>query len=630
MKIVVCYAHEDVEIVKQIVDGLEKKSLLVWWDKEMSFDEAFQNRIADELHNSGCILVVWSSHSNKTEWVTAEANRAYRLGKPIVQVCIGDAEPPLPFNARQFQPLSVAPGNRVESSDLATIVQHCRDAIGVKGPKEILLDARATKRGWDFDARAIETPVPGMDILLSFRPCGANGVFLLMREDSTNGWVNENIPTARERHAVLTMVEPNALPRSYQDADTRYVKVKNDVLFIMDPLRPYGIQIGGLRSARPNATPGTISGDISPDQLRMLPRPEGNVWLYLTLAEILTRGETLEKLHDLAGSDHGFDAHTSKQIRELIAKNPYAPLELQESMCLFCKPAFKQHRVLTTDADEREHGAFIVANDFPFGPSFHYLAITTESIHSWERLTYRHVQGINLLLWKFLRNSDNTKGAAGISFGFNSTVRHLVLGSKTHSSAGASIQHIHKQAWGMPSNGANIAERLIEVSQAYWNHRVDYQQAYHDALDEAGYIIWQDPLVSLYVPYGQSSKGELQAMLRSPRGNITELTESEIVSLSKAEYVVLRIFKKLGINSFNQVVLSKLLHETRAPMFHLVVAFITREVDLAVSELSMLFVVDQHPWDSRNEIAQVWKDLRAEVEEEIGEALARSPERGRS
>jgi hypothetical protein len=286
-------------------------------------------------------------------------------------------------------------------------------------------------------------------------------------------------------------------------------------------------------------------------------------------------------------------------------------------MCLFCRDVFKKHRVLSSAGQEQKYGAFIVANDFPFGPSFHYLAITTEPIHSWESLTYKHVRGVNLLLWEFLGQEKNTNGAAGISFGFNSTVRHLVLGSKTRSSAGASIQHVHKQAWGMPANGANIAERLIEVSQAYWNHGVDYQKAYYGALDEAGYVIWQDQWVALYVPYGQSSKSELQVMALRPCGNVTDLKEEEIVSLSKAEYIALRIFKGLGINSFNQVVLSKLLGDTRAPQFHLVEAFITRDVDLAVSELSMLFVVDQHPWSSRNEINEVWQKIRLEVENEL-------------
>jgi hypothetical protein len=60
-----------------------------------------------------------------------------------------------------------------------------------------------------------------------------------------------------------------------------------------------------------------------------------------------------------------------------------------------------------------------------------------------------------------------------------------------------------------------------------------------------------------------------------------------------------------------------LLNDPRAPTFRFVEAFITREIDLAVSELSMLYVVDQHPWDSRNEIKQAWDKISEEVLQEI-------------
>lgn len=165
----------------------------------------------------------------------------------------------------------------------------------------------------------------------------------------------------------------------------------------------------------------------------------------------------------------------------------------------------------------------------------------------------------------------------------------------------------------MAPRTTNLAERLIEVSQAYWNHNVDYQGAYITTLRESEYIIWEDKNVALYVPYGQCSKYELQAMVLNPNGCLTELRTDEVVSLSKAEYIALRLFKSLEINSFNHVILSKLYNDTRAPKFRLVEAFITREIDLAVSELSMLFVVDQHPWDSRNEIMSKWESIKDDV-----------------
>ena len=106
-------------------------------------------------------------------------------------------------------------------------------------------------------------------------------------------------------------------------------------------------------------------------------------------------------------------------------------------------------------------------------------------------------------------------------------------------------------------------------------------------------------------------------MVLQPKGCLTDLSTEEVKSLSIAEYIALRLFKSLNINSFNHVALSKLHNDNRAPSFRLVEAFITREIDLAVSELSMLFVVDQHPWDSRNEIIEKWNEIKEEVRSEV-------------
>jgi galactose-1-phosphate uridylyltransferase len=447
-----------------------------------------------------------------------------------------------------------------------------------------------------------------------------------MRLDTTDGWVDSVIDTAQDRHKAYSESPGN----SYINSDERKIlKVKNDIFFIMDPLRPISIQIGGMRSRRPSADPGVISGNIPIEQLDALPtRLE---WMSMTLAEILSSEESLQYLWERIKDYRTlWGERTLKKVQHLIAKNPNAPLDIQQSMCLFCNDQFKQYRRIDHNAEqdaagcqtsEEKYGAYIIANDFPFGPYFHYLAITNSPIHSWEDLKYAHLRGLNLLICEFLKDSKNRKDAAGIELGFNSTVRHLILGENSRSSAGASVTHIHKQVWGMAPHTSNLAERLIEVSQAYWNNNIDYQKSYYLALKQSGYLIWEDENIALYVPYGQCSKHELQAMTLEPRGGFIDLIPEEVISLSKAEYIALRIFKKLEISSFNQVSLSKLLNDTRAPNFRFVEAFVTREVDLAVSELSMLYVVDQHPWDSRNQIMEAWSKIRDVVISEFGQEV---------
>lgn len=616
VEVFVSYASEDRPFVEQIVKKLKSGGLRVWWDRQIPVGaEAFPKVIGKAIRSAQCFLAVWSPGSRKEDsYVQDEAHRAKELKIKIVHLSLDNKKPEFPFNRAQCE-MTEAGEESLSEDVLKSLFKNIKAIIGLRGPNEHLLKNRTEGDGWGCDDLAVETPVPGMDVLLSFRPCGPSGVFLLMRLDTTDGWVKSDIPTAAERH------EPYAHEHesSYKKDGVEYFKVSNDVYFIMDPLRPYGIQVGGLRSMRPSGKPGIIETNVSADEMRYVQTKLK--WVCMTLAEILSTAGSLEYLWDRVGDNEkewGEDAKQSiDKIRKLIARNPNAPLRMQREMCLFCEDTFRKRRQLSSGDQESEYGAYVIANDFPFGPAFHYLAITNEPVHSWESMSYGHARGLNLILYEFLSDEENRRGAAGISFGFNSTIRHLILGAQTHSSAGASIPHVHKQAWGMAQGTANLAERLIEVSQAYWNHNVDYQWQYFKALDESGYVIWKNEYVALYVPYGQCSKHELQAVVLRPTGCLTDLTAEEVKSLSVAEYITLRIFRKLGINSFNHVVLSKLYKDNRAPSFRLVEAFITREVDLAVSELSMLFVVDQHPWDSRKEIVEQWEPIKDEVREEV-------------
>jgi hypothetical protein len=612
VEVFLSYARKDSALAKQVIEALDKAEMSVWWDQKIRPDaERFSSEIESAILGAQCFLVLWSPDSTKSGWVLEEcevADEDKSAPPKFVQARIDQTRIPMGYRQRQCTELSLDEEGKIAENSLEGLVCAVKSAIGIKGKKEHIIKSELTGAGWEIGDLAIETPVPGMDTFLSFRPCGEDGVFLLMRLDTTDGWVESTIRSAGERHAPFKSKNEQYVV----DGEKTYLKVRNDIFFIMDPIRPYGIQIGRLRSERPSANPGTISGDIPLDQVKALQTKLE--WVSMTLAELLSSQEGLRYLWNEIGSyGDSWSAESIRKVRQLIAKNPNAPLELQRTMCPFCQPEFKEARRLSSPKKEAVHGTYIIANDFPFGPAFHYLAITQEPVHSWENLTYPQIRGLNLMIHDFLSDDANRKGAAGISFGFNSTVRHLILGSHTRSSAGASIPHIHKQAWGMAPRTPNLAEQLIEVSQAYWNHNVDYQGNYIKALRKAEYVIWEDDYVALYVPYGQCSKFELQAMVKEPRGCLTDLTEEEVVSLSKAEYIALKLFKSLNINSFNHVTISKLYRDNRAPTFRLVEAFITREVDWAVSELSMLFVVDQHPRDSRNEIWDQWVEMERAV-----------------
>ncbi len=459
---------------------------------------------------------------------------------------------------------------------------------------------------------SIKAPVPGSNLFLSFRPNGTSGTFLLMHFSSTDGWVNNNLPGAEYRHRLLLdETNKDIKETEYTENNQTYLKIKNDVYVIHDPIRPYSIQIGEVRSKKPNAKPGIIEANVSNTELIAL--PIHLFWLSLTLAEILQNKDTLNTLwQESVKYQQNWGQEKYQQVRDAISKNPFSSINLQQSNCRFCNKQFKDTRQLS-----KKYGSTLIANDFPFGPNFHYIAIVDDPVHSWEHLSYQQVLGLNKITHDYLQVKENRFAAAGIQYGFNSTIRHLVLGARTQSSAGASIPHIHKQVWGMAPHTSNLAEQLISVCEAYANINIDYQDCYLTALRDADYVLWEDDYVALYVPYGQCSLHELQAMIKRPCANYIDYKQHEIESMSKAEFIVLQLYRTLEISSFNNILISKLFNDNRAPNFRVVQTFVTREIDLAVSELSMLYVVDQHPRDSLNELVSAFKQIKKQIDSEF-------------
>ena len=614
IELFISYASANLPLVEQIAEFLRARGMFVYWDKELALEgKQFAPIIDRAINEAQCVLVLWTSE--RTAWVEAEALRAMKTDK-FVQFREESEELTVPFNNVQCGTFELI-DNALPPESLEEIARAVKGKIGTLGPKEHAVNARFKPfRSHDL---AIEGPTPGMQAFSSFRPCDEDGVFLLYRAETTDGWVPESLEGATQRHFRFSE-DPEA---QYEETGgQKFLKVANNINFIKDPLRPYSIQIGDVRSQRPFAAPGEVQDlALTPDEVALMQIRTPQI--SMLLAEVLSNEESLNFLYDEVRHFGKWDEATKASVLRLIGKNPDAPEHIQKQHCLFCGSEFRERRHLSSESQEETHGAYLIANDYPFGPFFHFVAITDAMVHAWEDATFPQVKGLNLLVLEFLKTLKDSEtslnGAAGVQFGFNSTVRHLVLGARSHSSAGASIRHVHKQVWGVPKVASNLAEQLIQMSDVYWTQGVDYQDHYRLALAEGGYVIWSDEHVTLYVPYGQCSMYEMQAMINQPCGNLLDLTEEQMISLSKAEHIAHKLFAELRVNSFNHVLLSKFLGDNRAPRFHLVEAFVTREIEFAVSELSGLFVVDQHPWTSRNDITAKWEKIRGAVLVDIGE-----------
>ncbi|MCJ7602996.1 MAG: DUF4062 domain-containing protein [Desulfobulbaceae bacterium] len=377
----------------------------------------------------------------------------------------------------------------------------------------------------------------------------------------------------------------------------------NFVYLIKDPIRPYDIQIGETRSSRKKVDPQAIPDLENLDQgsvKRMYPflQVEGYKWIRMILAELSSDPKILDFIYNEDPDPH---------VKSIAAKNPSASSNLQEKECKFCQCSFLNNRKISSGSE----ATHIIRNDFPYGPYLHYIAMPATPIHTWEELQFKHIYDMNLTIWKFfcsgIKSGRWIPKPSGLFIGLNSTIRHLVLGTKTRTSAGASIPHIHKQIWGMAPGSVNLGKHLEKLCNAYTG-KTSYLEEYLNFLNDENLIIWSDEYVALYIPYGQISTHELQIMIKRPgTTDITKFSNDEILSLSKAEMMAIKLFDEIGIKSFNEIMLTLPFNNTCSD-FRSIICFITREVDLAVSELNHLFVVDKHPIESKK-IFSIKKDF---------------------
>ena len=96
----ISYAREDRKRVEQIHALLEAERVSSWFDVEISAGERFADRTAKELASAKAVVVIWSKHSLKSDWVADEAGEARDTGR-LAPISLDGSVPPLGF--RQFQ-----------------------------------------------------------------------------------------------------------------------------------------------------------------------------------------------------------------------------------------------------------------------------------------------------------------------------------------------------------------------------------------------------------------------------------------------------------------------------------------------------------------------------------------------
>jgi TIR domain len=124
--IFISYAKEDRERVRSLVAVFETHGFSVWWDREIAAGRDFRAVIDQELRSARCVVVVWSTNANASQWVCDEADEGQRRGI-LVPVLFDNVLPPMGFRGIQAADLTQWTG---DSAD-ATIKQLLEDVAPV-------------------------------------------------------------------------------------------------------------------------------------------------------------------------------------------------------------------------------------------------------------------------------------------------------------------------------------------------------------------------------------------------------------------------------------------------------------------------------------------------------------------
>lgn len=94
------YASQDRDRVRPLVQAFERQGWSVWWDRRIPPGKTWHQIIQEALDDCKCVVVVWSQHSIKSEWVIVEAEEGKARGA-LIPVLIDEVRPPLSFRLIQ-------------------------------------------------------------------------------------------------------------------------------------------------------------------------------------------------------------------------------------------------------------------------------------------------------------------------------------------------------------------------------------------------------------------------------------------------------------------------------------------------------------------------------------------------
>jgi adenylate cyclase len=96
----VSYARPDESHAGRIAEALCAEGYRAWRDDELPAHRSYAEVIEERLKAADAVVVLWSAHAAKSQWVRAEADAA-RMAGTLVQATLDGSVPPMPFNQIQ-------------------------------------------------------------------------------------------------------------------------------------------------------------------------------------------------------------------------------------------------------------------------------------------------------------------------------------------------------------------------------------------------------------------------------------------------------------------------------------------------------------------------------------------------
>jgi len=164
-KIFISYASADRRIAEVFARELTAQSFAVWWDERIEPGLRFDREIERELKGASIVIVLWSSSSLASEWVSNEATTALKRNT-LFPVLMDGVDLPLEFLRRQAMRIATHSEEMLFEGIrrvVAAIIELGRRRESVIGEKPLL--------DWRYDG-GFNQDDSLLDLLPEIRPAG--------------------------------------------------------------------------------------------------------------------------------------------------------------------------------------------------------------------------------------------------------------------------------------------------------------------------------------------------------------------------------------------------------------------------------------------------------------------------